>query len=57
MANTNETLIKHEPKALVIHSVVVPKGTLPNNCKVCGRTQEEIGKMTSMCVVSVCPNY
>jgi hypothetical protein len=44
-------------EALILHSVVVPKGTLPNNCKVCGRTIEEMGKMTSMCGVSACPNY
>ena len=37
--------------------VVLPKGTLPNNCKGCGRTIEEMGKMTSMCDVSACPNY
>ena len=42
---------------LTIPVVVVPKGTLPNNCKVCGRTIEEMGKMTSMCGVSACPNY
>jgi predicted Fe-S protein YdhL (DUF1289 family) len=35
----------------------VPKETLPNNCKGCGRTIEEMGKMTSMCGVSACPNY
>jgi hypothetical protein len=44
-------------KKLTIADVVVPKGTLPNNCKVCGRTIEEMGKMTSMCGVSACPNY
>ena len=44
-------------KKLTIPVVVVPKGTLPNNCKVCGRTIEEMGKMTSMCGVSACPNY
>ena len=44
-------------EALTIPVVVVPKGTLPNNCKVCGRTIEEMGKMTSMCGVSACPNY
>lgn len=30
---------------------------LPNNCKSCGRTQEDIAKMTSRCGVSACPNY
>jgi len=44
-------------KKLIIPDVVVPKGTLPNNCKVCGRTQEDMAKMTSMCSVSACPNY
>ena len=44
-------------QALTIPVVVVPKGTLPNNCKACGRTIEEMGKMTSMCGVSACPNY
>ena len=49
---------KYKPnKQLNIHSVAVPKGTLPNNCKVCGRTIAEMGKMTSMCGVSACPNY
>ena len=49
--------LKAKIKALIIPVVVVPKGTLPNNCKVCGRTIEEMGKMTSMCGVSACPNY
>ena len=44
-------------KLFSIPDVVVPKGTLPNNCKVCGRTQEDMAKMTSMCSVSACPNY
>ena len=42
---------------LTLTDVVVPKETLPNNCKGCGRTIEEMGKMTSMCGVSACPNY
>ena len=46
-----------EAKQLILSGVVVPKETLPNNCKVCGRTIEEMGKMTSMCGVSACPNY
>lgn len=33
MANKNKPLESNEPKALVIHDVVVPKGTL---CDVCG---------------------
>jgi hypothetical protein len=44
-------------KKLTLTDVVVPKETLPNNCKGCGRTIEEMGKMTSMCGVSACPNY
>jgi hypothetical protein len=44
-------------KQLTLTDVVVPKETLPNNCKGCGRTIEEMGKMTSMCGVSACPNY
>jgi hypothetical protein len=44
-------------KQFAITDVVVPKETLPNNCKGCGRTIEEMGKMTSMCGVSACPNY
>jgi hypothetical protein len=47
------TLVKN----LSLSGVVVPKGTLSNNCKVCGRTIEEMGEMTGMCVVGVCPNY
>jgi hypothetical protein len=54
--NSNDcaTVIK---QLLSLHNVVVPKGALPNNCNVCGRTVEEMGKMTSMCGVSDCPNY
>tara|TARA_B110000208_G_scaffold3194_1_gene4249 strand:- start:19116 stop:19364 length:249 start_codon:yes stop_codon:yes gene_type:complete len=48
---------KKEDEILTLTDVVVPKETLPNNCKVCGRTIEEMGKMTSMCGVSACPNY
>ena len=44
-------------KKLTLTDVVVPKETLPNNCKGYGRTIEEMGKMTSMCGVSACPNY
>ena len=54
---SEETLLKDIKKQLTLTDVVVPKGTLPNNCKVCGRTIEEMGKMTSMCGVSACPNY
>ena len=53
-----ENLIKKDrAKQLTLTGVVVPKETLPNNCKGCGRTIEEMGKMTSMCGVSACPNY
>ena len=45
------------PEQLILSDVVVPKGTLPNNCKVCARTIKEMGEMTSMCGVSACPNY
>ena len=48
---------KEKAKQLTLTDVVVPKETLPNNCKGCGRTIEEMGKMTSMCGVSACPNY
>jgi|TARA_B110000093_G_C12618887_1_gene265264 hypothetical protein len=51
------TCLEERIEQLTIPVVVVPKGTLPNNCKVCGRTIEEMGKMTSMCGVSACPNY
>jgi hypothetical protein len=52
-----KAFLDYQAKQLIIADVVVPKGTLPNNCKVCGRTIEEMGKMTSMCGVSACPNY
>jgi predicted Zn-ribbon and HTH transcriptional regulator len=49
--------LRNVKKQLTLTDVVVPKETLPNNCKGCGRTIEEMGKMTSMCGVSACPNY
>jgi hypothetical protein len=52
-----DSYLKVYKKQSTLTDVVVPKGTLPNNCKVCGRTIEEMGKMTSMCGVSACPNY
>jgi hypothetical protein len=52
-----ELLKKYKEQQLTLTDVVVPKETLPNNCKGCGRTIEEMGKMTSMCGVSACPNY
>ena len=53
---TELILQKCQEKQLTLTDVVVPKETLPNNCKGCGRTIEEMGKMTSMCGVSACPN-
>jgi len=41
----------------VLFNVVQQKGQYSNfNCKVCGRTIGEMGKMTSTCGVSACPN-
>jgi hypothetical protein len=52
-----QLVLEEYKEQLTLTDVVVPKETLPNNCKVCGRTIEEMGKMTSMCGVSACPNY
>jgi hypothetical protein len=52
-----QLVLEEYKEQLTLTDVVVPKETLPNNCKGCGRTIEEMGKMTSMCGVSACPNY